>query len=184
MRNQIIRFVSAGIFVACLLTAGCLVSGTYPIVQGINFSFTANTGYYWYPVDLNDNDEWEEHKDKLDDIEAIGFEFDIANNTSENCEFTVMFKEETGPADQNNPPTNINLSDYLLVIDGLAVAAGATRHVSYVESMGMIQNQAALKTIIMSGRFDYLGFSCGGTGDDLFIVTNGKVIITVAASDS
>jgi hypothetical protein len=69
------------------------------------------------------------------------------------------------------------------VIDGLEVAAGATRHVSYAESLGMVQNQAALKEIILSGRFDYVGLSCGGTGDALFLVTNGKVIITVSASD-
>jgi hypothetical protein len=166
--------------------SGCLVSGTFPIVEDVEFSFTANTGFYWYPIDLNDNEDWEEHKDELDDIEAIGFDFMINNTSEQDCEFTVMFRavDPDIPAIPGGTPTSSDPDDYTVVIDGLAVASHTTRHVTYAESLGMIQNQAALKAIIMTGRFDYLGFSCGGTGDDLFIVTEGKVIITVAASDS
>ena len=137
---------------------------TYPIVQGIDFDFEAHSGFYWYPIDLNDNSDWGDHKDELDDIEAIGFEFDIENTLTQACEFIVKFKAVTTPADPNNPPMPIVPQAYTLIIDGLVVEAGATRHVSYAESLGMIQNQAALKTIILSGRFDYLGYEHAGDG--------------------
>lgn len=166
-----------------LALTGCLVSGTYPIVEGIEFNFTADTGYYWYPMDLSNNADWEEHIDKLDNIEAVGFDFWIENTSDENCTFTVMIKGMENDADKNNPPTEIDLNTFTLVFDQLTVAANSKRHLTYAESLGMISNQVALKNILMSGRFDYIGIGCGGTEDDPFIVTEGKIIITVAASD-
>ncbi len=167
-----------------LFITGCLVSGTYPIVEGIEFNFTQNTGYYWYPMDLSDNEDWEEHIDKLDNIEAVGFDFWIENTSDENCAFTVMLKGMGNSiADKNNPPAEITIAEFTLVFDNLTVAANSTRHLTYAESLGMITDQAALKSILMSGRFDYIGIGCGGTEDDPFIVTEGKIVITVSASD-
>lgn len=163
-----------------LTVTGCLVSGTYPIVENVSFSFTADTGFYWAPIDMTSNDDWDEHSDKLDDIDAVGFEFDLENGSDQDCSFSLMVKAETGAS---TAPDSGEINDYTLIIDNLEVAANSTTHLSYAESLGMIQNQATLKQIILSGRFDCAATSCGGTGASLFHVTNGKVIITVSASD-
>ena len=156
-----------------LVIAGCLVSGTFVIVKDVEFDFTANSGFYWYPVDLRSNSDWEDHKDDIDDIDALGFEFKITNTSDVSSSFTVQFAAATGEADPSDEPTSIP-GDAVTVISGLTVAAGATRTVTYAESLGMISNLAAFKRIVKSGRFDYYGTSSGGSGDFPFVVTDRK----------
>ncbi|MEW5795097.1 MAG: hypothetical protein AB1772_01930 [Candidatus Zixiibacteriota bacterium] len=168
-----------------LVVAGCLVSGTFVIVEDVEFDFTANTGFYWYPVDLRGNSDWEDHKDDIDDIDAVGFEFKIKNTSLETCELNAWFVAAEGEANQAGPPPSTpGAAGQTKVIDGLVVAAGATRTVTYAESLGHISNLPAFKAIVKSGRFDYYGTSCGNTGDSLFVVTDGKIIVTVSASGS
>jgi len=188
MRYLTLKNGLLAIAVAGLITAGCLVSGTFVVVESVNFEFTANTGFYWYPVDLTDNEEWEDHEEDIDDIDALGLEFLIENTSSQTCELNVWFVAATGDADPNTltPPTQIPTSGTVHVVKNLVVAAGATRKVSYQESVGFLTGAQleAFKKIILSGRFDYFGTSCGGTGDDEFRVTQGKIIITVSASST
>lgn len=183
MRTIYKKLGLAGLILIGLVVTGCLVSGTFVIVEDVDFNFTADSGFYWYPVDLNGNSDWEDHKDEIDDIDALGFEFTIQNTSGVSSTFTVQFVEATGVANPLDEPTAIP-DDAVTVISGLTVAAGATRTVSYAESLGMISNLAALKAIIKSGRFDYFGTSSGGSGDFPFEVTDGKIVITVSASST
>ncbi|MCX6834232.1 MAG: hypothetical protein NTW07_03710 [candidate division Zixibacteria bacterium] len=172
-----------GLILTGLVITGCLVSGTFVIVEDVDFSFTADNGFYWYPVDLTTNSDWEDHKDDIDNIDALGFSFKIENTSGVSSTFTVQFAAATGVANPLDEPTSIP-DDVVTVITGLTVAAGATRTVTYAESLGMISNLAALKAIVKSGRFDYYGTSSGGSGDFPFEVTDGKIIVTVSASGS
>jgi hypothetical protein len=176
----------AGLALTGLLAIGCLVSGTFVIVEDVEFAFTADRGFYWYPIDLTANSDWQEHREDIDNIDAIGFEFTIENTSSEDCVFNAWFVAEDGPAVPANFPLSFVPSTLgaTKVINDLSVAAGATRTVGYAESLGHITNLAAFKAIIKSGRFDYYGTSCGGTDDSEFLVTEGKIIITVSASDT
>jgi hypothetical protein len=171
----------AGLILAGLVVAGCLVSGTFVIVEDVDFNFTANDTFYWYPVDLRENTDWADHQDDIDDIDAVGFEFTIENTSATPSTFTVQFAAATGVANTLVEPTEIP-DDAVTVITGLLVGAHATKTVTYAESVGMVSNLAALKAIIKSGRFDYYGTSSGGSGDFPFEVTHGKIIITVSAS--
>ncbi|MEE8576637.1 MAG: hypothetical protein V3T31_05225, partial [candidate division Zixibacteria bacterium] len=61
--------ISSGFFglaAAILLVTGCLVSGTFVIVE--EFSFTGQTGFYFYEVDITSEPDWEDHKDDIDFI--------------------------------------------------------------------------------------------------------------------
>ena len=172
-----------GVILTGLVLAGCLVSGTFVIVEEVDFDFTADSGFYWYPVDLNGNSDWEEHREDIDDIDAIGFEFTIQNTSGVSSTFSVQFAAATGVANPLDEPPSIP-DDAVTVISGLTVAAGATRTVTYAESLGMISNLTALKAIIKTGRFDYFGTSSGGSGDFPFVVTHGKIVVTVSASNT
>lgn len=186
MKKLLSKKLLLGLVLLALVTSGCLVSATFVVVYDIDFSFTADHGFYWYPVDLTDNSDWENHQDDIDDIDAIGFEFNIENTSGSDCSFNVWFAPATGEADLNDPPTTFDpvALGAVHVITDLSVAAGAIRTVSYAESLGHISSFEAFKAIVKSGRFDYYGTSCGGTDDDEFIVTDGSIIVTVSASGS
>ena len=181
MRGLRLKIALTGLLLVALAITGCnLVSGTFVVVEDVEVSFTADGGFYWYPLDLASNPTWKEHQAEIDKIELIGFSFNIENTSDVSTTFSVLFAGETGPANPLSPPTSMP-DDTVRVIDGLTVGPGATRTVTYVESLGMISNQAALKAIVRSGRFDWYGLSSGGSGPAVFKVTKGKIIITVSA---
>ncbi len=187
MRRKLSKLSFLVLITMALVFTGCLISGTFVIVEDVSFDFTANRGFYWYPVDLTGNSVWEDHKDDIDDIDALGMQFTIINTTDVNTEFNAWFVKATGPAgDPSDPgdwPTAIP-AGALKVIDGLTVAAGATRHIGYMGSLAYINNIEKLKEIIKTGRFDYYGQSTGGSGDDTYDVRDGKLVVTISASST
>lgn len=187
MRTACSKIASFLLIGMALATTGCLISGTFVVVENVKFDFTADRGFYWYPVDLTGNSVWEDHEEDIDDIDAIGLQFTIHNTTQINTEFSVWFVKASGPAgDPSNPldwPDDIP-TGAVKVIDGLTVAAGATRNIGYAGSLAYIQNVDKLKEIIKTGRFDYYGQSTGGSGDDTYEVTKGKIVVTISASST
>ena len=180
------RFSKVAFFVLialALASTGCLVSGTFVVVEDVNFDFTADGGFYWYPVDLTGNSIWEEHEEDIDNIDAIGMQFEITNTSDVSTTFRVSFAKASGPADPSDPPDEIP-AGAVVVIDDLTVAAGATRIIGYAGSFAYIGNVDKFKEIIMTGRFDYFGESTGGTEDFAFEVRDGKIVVTISASST
>lgn len=172
----------ATMMIVALFGLGCLVSGTFVIIEDIVFDFTSDSGFYWYPVDLTTTSTWQDHKDDIDFIDIIGFTFMIENTSDVSQTFEARFVMAEGEADPfglwpPGIPTNATT-----VISGLTVPAMSSRNVTYQESLGMISNLDAFKAIVKTGRFDYYGTSTGGSDNDLMVVTNGKIIVTVSAS--
>jgi hypothetical protein len=169
----------AGLIAVSALITGCLVSGTFIIVE--DFEFTGQTGYYQYSVDLTDESDWEDHKDDIDMIDAVGFEFTITNNS----DVATVFNAWVTPADTNynSVAEIIAPGNSTKVITDLAVPALGTISVNYAQSLGHITNLAALKALVKTGKFEFYGTSTNNP-DVNFDVTNGKVIITFSASGS
>ncbi|MCP4684166.1 MAG: hypothetical protein GY867_01860 [bacterium] len=183
MRRRLSKVSFVVLIAMALVFTGCLVSGTFVVVQGVDFDFTADTGFYWYPVDLTGNAVWEDHEDDIDDIDAIGMQFSITNTSDVTTTFRASFVKASGAVDLMSPPSSIP-SGAVVVIDDLTVAAGATRHIGYLGSLAYIKNVEKLKEIIMTGRFDYFGESTGGTEDFAFEVRDGKIVVTISASST
>jgi hypothetical protein len=171
-----------GLALVGLLAAGCLVSGTFVLVEEVNFSFTADSGFYWWPVDLTADPDWESHQEDIDDLDALGLVFTIENTSEVTSTFNIWFAAATGPAVLTPEPTEIP-AGVVPVLTGLTVEAGATRTITYSESLGMIGDLADIKAVVLTGRFDYYGTSTGGSGNDPFDVTDGKIIVTVSAGE-
>lgn len=172
-----------GLALVALLVTGCLVSGTFVIVKDFNVVFTADGGFYWWPIDLTTDPDWDDHQDDIDDLDALGLEFTIENTSDVTSTFAIQFATASGEADPFDVPSVIP-AGAVTVLSGLTVNANSTRHITYAESLGMIGDIAAIKAVVLSGRFDYYGTSTGGSGDDPFVITDGKIIVTVSASGS
>ena len=170
----------AGLALICLLAAGCLVSGTFVVSEDINFDFTAQTGFYWWPVDLRENEVWQDHRDEMDDIDALGFEFIVTNTSDVTSTLSFSFAPAAGDADTASKPTEIPKTA-VLAYGPLTVNAGETKKVTYGESLSLIQNLDQIKAIVFTGRFDYYGTSTGNPVG-VFEVREGKIIVTISAS--
>ena len=151
-----------GLALVALLATGCLVSGTFVIVKDFNVVFTADGGFYWWPIDLTTDPDWDDHQDDIDDLDALGLVFTIENTSDVTSTFTIRFAAASGEADPLDVPTTIP-AGAVTVLSGLTVNAHSTREISYAESLGFIGDIAAIKAVVLTGRFDYYGTSTGGS---------------------
>ena len=174
MKKLFARFSPAALIGMLLLTVGCLVSGTFIIVE--DFTFTTHTGYYFYSFDLTDQSEWEDHKDDIDLIDAVGLEFTIVNNTGAAVLFNA-YVDTYRASDPGSVPGTATK-----IINNLSVPTGTTNY-TYAQSLAFITGIDRLKTLVKSGSFSYYGTSAAGNNPS-FQVTEGKVIVTFSASGS
>ncbi len=69
------------------------------------------------------------------------------------------------------------------IINDLTVPANGSLTITYVQSLGHITNLEALKALVKTGQFEYYGTSTNNP-DNVFDVTDGKVVVTLSASGS
>jgi hypothetical protein len=181
MKKLYTKLGAFGLVLIGLIVAGCLTSGTFVIVKNFEVSFTADGGFYWCPIDMTTDPDWEEHQQDIDDLDALGLDFTIENTSDVAATFTISFAASTVPAATATAPDAVP-AGAVTVLSGLTVPANDTTKVTYAESLGMIGDMAAIKAVVLTGRFDYYGTSTGGSGDNPFDVTDGKIIVTVSAS--
>lgn len=181
MRARFSRIAFFVLIALALASTGCLVSGTFVVVEDFDFDFTAQGGFYWYPVDLTGNTVWEDHSEDIDDIDAIGMQFTIRNTSDVSSTLTIKIKKASGEADPNGVPPAI--TGATTIIGELTVPANTTRVIGYAGSLAYITNIEKIKEIILSGRFDVYGTSTGGP-EEPFEVRNGKIVVTISASST
>jgi hypothetical protein len=165
------------VLVLGLLFTGCLlISATFVIVE--DFSFTAAGGFYHESFDLTSNSDWQDHKDNIDMIDAVGFEMTFINSNPE----AVTFNAYIAPAGASyTTKTQLDSLAYVVIHD-LTVQPDTTV-MTYGQSLTHIQNFGRLKDLVKSGAFEYYGTSSSsGSLVGQFKIDPGKVIITFSAS--
>ena len=176
MSKAKILLVLASVMLIAIAFSGCksIISGTFVIVE--NIEFTAGSGFYFYQVDITDEEDWDEHKDDIDFIDAVGVEFYITSTEATDVTFNAYVDDYSGigPLPASIPSTAT------LIIDGLTVPPGETV-ITYKESLSFLTGIDRLKELVKLGRFDYYGTSTGNDGNT-FVIDSGKVIITFSAS--
>ncbi len=165
-----------GIISIALLIGGCiLISGTFVIVEP--FSFTTQSGFYYYNVDITDESDWEDNKDNIDGIDLVGFEMWFDNNEATAITFDVYIDDADGTIYSNGSDVAAHTTQ---ILDGLTLSPGTT-HLTYGNSFAYITNVATLKTLVKTGQFHYYGLADGGSSSG-FVIDSGKVIVTFSAS--
>ena len=166
-----------------LLTAGCIISGTFVVTLFIGRNdFSTTNNIYYYAVDLTEESTWEDHKDDIENIDVIGFEAWITNNSGVATDFDIWIDDIGEPRYTTQVDIEANATH---VLTGLSVPAGAASHfISYGESLGHITNVATLKTLAESGAFHYYGYSSTGGPSAQFVLDSARVIVTLTASNN
>lgn len=178
MRKKLCKYILPLLGLFILIAPGCydIVSGTFIVVE--KFVMTAETGFYYYPVDVTDDATWQKHKEDIDFIDAVGAEFYITNTTGSNVTFNAYVDDMTHPdsADPVAIPTTATK-----IIDDFTVAPGVSV-IDYKTSLGIIVGLDRLKDLAKTGQLDYFGTSSANDGGN-FIIDSAKVIITVSGSE-
>jgi hypothetical protein len=183
MKNILKRFgIPAVIAASLLVMVGCLVSGTFVVIADIDsHCFTSADKFYHYHIDLTTESEWNDHKDKIDFIDAVGFDFYMTNDDSSDVTFSVWIEPHSAPIRTSVADVEANAKE---VFTGLTLAAGAQdRHITYGESLGYIKNLTALKGVVKDGQFNYYGLAAGTYTDNQVCWDSAKAVITVSAGN-
>jgi len=177
-KNKLMSFI-IGLLIVCLCFVGCkdiIISGTFIFVETI-INFTAQTGFYFYQVDITDDPDWDEHKEKIDFVDAVGVEFFITSTEAADVTFDAYIDRYSGiGSDPSSVPASATQ-----IIEDLTVSPGVT-HITYKESLGFLRGLDSLKVYSKIGMFDYYGQSTGNDGTT-FIIDSAKVVVTLSASE-
>ncbi len=178
MKNKKSLLVILGLLILCIVAVGCkdiLISGTFIFVK--TFDFTAQGGIYYESIDITTDPDWNEHKEKIDFVDAVGVEFFITSTEAVDVTFDAYIDDYamllSWPASIPGSATQI--------IDSLVVPPGVT-HVTYKQSLGFLVGLEELKTLSKLGMFNYYGESTGNDGST-FIIDSAKIIVTLSASE-
>ena len=181
MKQLIRKFGWLPVILAGLVLGGCLVSGTFVVVEV--FSFTAlSSNFYREAVDLTDDDTWDEHKDDIDRIDVVGFELWVTNETANDFTYSAYLDDPTAP--MWSTPAEVQANATLifdnLTIPGAGAGSGSQRVVTYSQSFNYLKNIPEIRRLVKDGVFDYYALTVGNiTGS----VDSVKVIVTVSASN-
>lgn len=180
MKQLIRKFGWLPVVFAGLVLGGCLVSGTFVVVEV--FSFTAlSSNFYREAVDLTDDDTWNDHKDDIDRIDVVGFELWITNNTNTDFTYSAYLDDPTSPMwdTPGEVQSNATLIFDNLTISGGGPGSGSQRVVTYAQSFNYLKNIPEIRRLVKEGIFDYYAITVGNTTGSVDSV---KVIVTVSAS--
>lgn len=164
-----------------LTVGGCLVSGTFIVSEMLyGIDFTTNTGFYYYDVDITDNDIWADHADDIDNVKLAGFEMWLTNNTADANLFNAYIDPSDDPV---LALPNAVEADATQIIKDLPVAAGVgtQTYISYSESFNYLTNFATLKSLAKAGKFHYYGMDSSQTANS-YTIDSIRVILTIEAS--
>ncbi len=169
----------AGIAAALLFLAGCLISGQFVTVIEIEKDdFSTEHGFYYYPVDLTEEDIWEEHKDNIKDIEVVGFELWMTNKQPDTVTFNVYVDDIDDDSCTSVVEVETNATQ---VIENLKLKPSGQTHITYGQSFKYLRHVETLKTLVDEGSFHYYGVSNVIADTTTYIIDSARVIITFTA---
>jgi hypothetical protein len=157
-----------------VLVCGCLLtSGTVVIVFTVNnqdIHVPPGQHFYKFTVNLEDNDDWRNNKDKLNSIEDMVFTFKLANPGSDSITGQVYVSEDSTLSD-----TTAVKSHATLILDGITVPPHDTLYVNMEHYYDLLHNFDTLRDLVKGGVFTAYGIVpspfVGGLFDAVVIVT-------------
>lgn len=175
MKTYLRYLPAAGLLLAVIMISGCLFTATFVIHEP--FKFTMQNDFYFEQVNLTDNATWEDHKDQIDFIDAVGMIMYITSAENGNVTFNAYADKYSGPS--SNPssvPTTATK-----IINNLQVPPGKTT-ITYKKSLTIITGLEKFKDLVEKGQFDFFATSSSGLGSS-FRVDSGEVIVTFSVHD-
>lgn len=173
------RKLVPGLMVVALLAAGCLISGQFLVTFNFPNPISVTTGGVdGVTVDLNTNEDYADHKDKLKGLADIAILGTFANTGAGDIAVEVWMTDETSPA--LTTPAAV-MAAGTRVWGPFNLAAGATRTVTWDESAALFGagKAALLAQIKGDGVFTLYALTQAGTYS--FTITNGKLIAVIDA---
>jgi len=166
-----------------LTIAGCLITGTFVVTVALvpnehnpNYLDISNLTYTGgeLEADLNGDSDFEDNKDKIRNIDAVGFYAEVTNLRSEPVSFYLFIEDDTS-ANWSDAATVID-SATAVIFTGFSLAANETRTVTWDESLAYVSIDQRVKDIVETGSFSLYP---AVTPSDLFSIRVDSLVVIV-----
>lgn len=147
-----IRIVAIGVLAFLAMGANCITTGNVMVVEYLD-PLDANSAQAisYGEVNLENNGDWNEHKDDIAAVDDIGFACRITNNGSTVAAGQLYVSE----LDKTLTTPEQIQEQAILVLDGITVQPGATREIEWQESYDFLMNFEETKQVIFTEHFKY-----------------------------
>lgn len=130
-------------------TNGCLLSGQIVIIETISTGETSDTAVNKYLVDLNENDDYAEHGDKIKSVDGIAIVAAIRNNLSTSAKATVYVSND----ETLNTVSEVEANADLVFISP-TVPGDSNLNIGWMEGIShMVDAQPIIDEILGDGIF-------------------------------
>ncbi len=172
IRNYI--WLLSGLLGALLLT-GCIVVGTFVI----DYEFASNDGFdglAQFDIDLTEEEDWNDHKDKIKNIDNVGFVLKATNHDDDAVDVEMYI-------DSIEAPYYLDAGDVIAntvkILDDVTFAASGVTTIDWPTSLSKVKNVSTLKNYAESGVFRIYIVSDQSSVD--VTIDFGVVVVTVTA---
>lgn len=148
MKTRIMILIAA---VAALVLGGCLVSGQITIFQTINETTSTNLVVTPILVDLNEEEDYVEHKNDIESVDEISVVAIIRNNLATAADVKMYLSDDpnlTSVAEVEDP------DNATLVFVGPTVPASGTLKIGWADGFKyIVDKQAIAEQLVGDGIF-------------------------------
>jgi hypothetical protein len=159
-----------------LVIGGCLLSGQTTFTQPVDVVGATNTTITRIPIDLNDEQEWVDHKDDIKTVDELSVVAIITNNLAVPAKARLYLSNDDGLTTVEEVETEATL-----VFESPVVPASDELKIHWPDGFKCVQNRSAIEKEIFGDGIFWLYVIAADTPFNVDV--KGEIVITITAGE-
>jgi hypothetical protein len=175
MKYTIAIFTAA---VLALVIGGCLVTGQQTLTQGVDVTAVTKTEVTRIPIDLNEEADYKDNKDKIKSVDELSVVAILTNNRAAPAKARLYLSNDETLTTVDQVETVATL-----VFESPEVPASDKLKIHWADGFKYVQNRKTIeKEILGDGIFQLYAIALGD-GADLNVDVKAEIVITITVSE-
>ena len=174
MKYTIAIFMAA---VLALVIGGCLVTGQNTLTQGVDATAVTKTAVTRIPINLDDEPDYRDNKDKIKSIDELSVVAIITNNRAAPARARLYLSNDETLTTVDEVETEATL-----VFESPEVPASAKLKIHWADGFKYVQNRKAIEKEILGDGIFQLYAIADGDDADLNVDVKAEFVIVITVS--
>ena len=170
-----------GILIAAALTVfigGCLVTGQNTLTKRVDATAVTKTEVTRIPIDLNDEPDYADNKDKIKSVDELSVVAILTNNRPAAAKAKLYLSN-----DETLTTVEDVQSEATLVFDSPVVPASGSLKIKWADGFKYVQNRKTIEKEIFGDGIFQLYAIAEGDAADLNVDVKAEIVITLTVSE-
>jgi len=161
-----------------LVIGGCLVTGQTTLTQGVDATAVTKTEVTRIPIDLNEEPDYSDNKDKIKSIDELSVVAILTNNRAFPAKARLYLSN-----DETLTTVDEVEAEATLVFDSPVVPASEVLKIKWADGFKYLQNREAIEKEIFGDGIFQLYAIASGEDADLNVDVKAEIVITITVSE-